>query len=100
MERIIGSTEVTDIDNGFVVRMGAVAAQRDEEQLTDLLHLCANALGFVVVGDEDMKKLVMTIDPNHAVPLRTTTNNNNNIYTGDSLSTEDALELNKNLKHS
>ena len=98
MERIIGNTEVTDIDNGFIVRMGAVAAQRDKEQLTDLLHLCANALGFVVVGDEDMKKLVMTIDPNHAVPLRTTTNNN--VFTGDNLSTEDLMKLNKTLKHS
>ncbi len=98
MERSIGSTGVTDINGGFIVRMGAVAAQRDEEQLKDLLHLCANALGFVVVEDEDMKKLVMAIDSNNAVPLKTTTNNN--IYTGNNLSTEDALELNKNLKHS
>ena len=98
MERIIGSTEVTDIDNGFIVRMGAVAAQRDEEQLKDLMHLCANALNFVIVEDEDMKKLVLAINSNNAIPLKTTTNNN--IYTGSNLSTEDALELNKNLKHS
>ena len=99
MERRIGSTEVTDIENGdFMVRMGVVAAQRDEEQLKDLMHLCANALGFVVVGDEDMKKLVMTIDPDHSVPLKTTTNNN--IYIGSNLSTEDALQLNKDLNHS
>lgn len=98
MERIIDSTEVTDIDGGFIVRMGAVAAQRDKEQLKDLMHLCADALNFIVVEDEDMKKLVMAIDPNHSVPLKTTTNNN--IYTGNNLSTEDALQLNKTLNHS
>jgi len=99
MERIIGNTEVTDIDNGFIVRMGAVAAQRDKEQLTDLLHLCANALGFVVVGDEDMKKLVMTIDPNHAIPLKNTTHNNN-AHGKELHTTEEWFELNENLKHS
>ncbi len=98
MDRTIGTTAVTDVKGGFIVRMGAVAAQRSEEQLKDLMYLCANALGFVVVGDEDMKKLVMTIDESNSIPLHQTTNNNQ--FTGDNLSTEDLLELNKTLKHS
>ena len=98
MDRTIGTTEVTDVKGGFIVRMGAVAAQRTEEQLKDLMYLCANALNLVIVEDEDMKKLILAIDSNNAVPLKTTTNNN--VFTGDNISTEDLMQLNKDLKHS
>lgn len=96
MDRTIGTTAVTDIKGGFIVRMGAVAAQRSEEQLKDLIYLCANALNLVIVEDEDMKKLVMSIDPNNTVPIKTTTNNN--IYTGNTVGTDDLMKLNKELK--
>lgn len=98
MDRTIGTTEVTDVKGGFIVRMGAVAAQRTDEQLKDLMYLCANALNLVIVEDEDMKKLILAIDSNNAVPLKTTTNNN--VFTGDNISTEDLMQLNKDLKHS
>ena len=96
MDRTIGTTAVRDVNGVFIVRMGAVAAQRSEEQLKDLMYLCADALNLIIVEDEDMKKLVMAIDPNNAIPLKTTTNNN--VYTGSTVGTDDLMKLNKELK--
>lgn len=114
MERIIGSTGVTDIKGGFRVKMGVVSAQRNEEQLKDLMFLCANALNVIVVEDEDMQLMIRSIDENntlnltmkngekHSVPFRRTSNENINTkqYAGSNLSTDDLMQLNKTLKHS
>jgi len=104
MERVVGSTEVNDVAGGFIVRMGAVAAQRTPKQLKDLMYLCANALNCVAVEDEDMKKLVITIEESlslgnsgkYSVPFKRITNNNKN--TGNTVGTDDLMKLNKELK--
>ena len=95
MERVIGSNGITKIKDGYLLRLGAVAIQKDEEQLKDILYLLADVLDFVVVDDVDMKKLIMTIDENNTIPLRETSNNN--VFTREKISTEDLLELNKKL---
>jgi len=99
MDKTIGSKSIKKVsNNGYIIRVGAVAFQLDNEGIKDLIYLLSEAAGLVIVEDEDMQKLVMAIDPNNTVPLKRTTNNN--IFTGENISTEDLLELNKTLKHS
>jgi len=99
MDKVIGSKSIKKVnDDGYIVRVGAVAFQLDSEGIKDLIYLLSEAAGLVIVEDEDMKQLIVAIDSNNAVPLKTTTNNN--VFTGDNISTEDLMQLNKDLKHS
>ena len=97
-EKITGSKSVTKIsEDGYIVRVGAIAFQLNTEGMKDLAYLIGGAVGILSVEDEDMKKLILAVDSNNSVPLKTTSNNN--IYTGSKVSTDDLMKLNQDLKH-
>ena len=99
MERVIGSKSVSMIsDDRYIVKVGAIAFQLDNQGMKDMAYLLGGAVGVIGVEDEDMKNMILAINSSIPKSIRSTTANN--IYSGSKVSTDDLIKLNQELKHS
>jgi len=96
----IAPTQTRDL---FFIQKGAVSFQVTKDGLKELLDELVFILDLEVIKNEDLRKAIGDIhnaleSKSSGYKMRSTTNNNDMRYTGSSISTDDLMQLNKELK--
>jgi len=95
----------TQIEGLFQVKKGVVSFQVTKDGLKEFLNELVYILDLEVIENKELRKAIGDIhnaldSKNNNYKRRSTTHNNDMRYTGEKISTDDLLKLNKTLKHS